>query len=69
MANATLTPQELGAIIDIAANASVPLGQAHKMHDVVNRALTLAQQPYTIGAIVPQPEVATGDDAYVPANG
>lgn len=51
---ATLTPAEFGQLLDLAANAQVPLGVAFKMHAMIQRAQSLAASQYSIGEIVPE---------------
>lgn len=59
---ATVTPQELGQLLDLAGTAQVPLRQAYGLHDLVARLVELSNQPHPIGAILPPLSDATKTD-------
>lgn len=52
----TVTPQELGVVLDIASRADVPLGQAYQLGATIQKLVAMANQPHNIG---PRPEDAT----------
>ena len=52
----TITPQELRAVLDLAALANRPVGEAFRLHDVLLRTAQLADQKHPIGVVVPYPE-------------
>lgn len=53
MSSITLTCKEFGSLIDLAAQANVPLGQAYRMTELLTRAIQLAQggEEYAVGLI------------------
>ena len=54
---ATITPQELGVILDLAVNANAPVGRALQMGDLFKRAARLANAKNPIGEIVLPPRL------------
>lgn len=47
----TVTPQELGVVLDLAANANAPVGRVLQYGDLFARLVKLANQPAPIGAV------------------
>jgi hypothetical protein len=69
MSAVQLTPQELRAVLDLAASATRPVGEVFRLHDVLVRTALLADQPHPIGVVVPYPEeggVFSGGDELSP---
>jgi hypothetical protein len=56
MSAVTITPAELRVVLDLAATASRPVGEAFRLHDVLVRTAQLADQKHPIGVVVPYPE-------------
>lgn len=50
---ATVTPQELGVVVDLAANANAPVGRVLQLGDLFQRLVRLANSTHDIGEIIP----------------
>jgi hypothetical protein len=60
-AEPTLTPQELKAILDLAATANAPVGAVFQAHDILLRAARLAAGTRPIGGVeIPAVETLPG---------
>lgn len=65
----TVTPQELGAILDVAAKANLPFGQAYQLTPILSKLVALANQKHPIGAMVPEtgvPEIMATTESPFP---
>ncbi len=51
----TVTAQELGVVVDLAANANAPVGRVLQLGDLFQRLVRLANSTHPIGEIVPAP--------------
>ena len=60
----TITPAELRAVLDLAALANRPVGEAFRLHDVLFRTAQLADQPHPVGVVVPYPETGGVFDKF-----
>jgi len=61
MSAVQLTPQELRVVLDLAALANRPVGEAFRLHDILVRTAQLADQKHPIGLIgALEPEVELG---------
>ena len=57
----TVTPKELGTLIDLAANAPAKIGDGFQLAGLLTKFIALANQPHPIGAI--EPEAARPEDS------
>ena len=49
----TISPKELGTLIDLAANAPAKVGDGFQLAGLLNKFIALANQPHPIGALPP----------------
>jgi len=49
----SITPAQLGAVLDVLSRATLTVGQASSLHGPIQALLMLANQPHPIGAVVP----------------
>lgn len=68
---AAVTPQDLGLVLDVAAQAPTTLVKAYALNSALQKLIALANQPYPIGALVPEattesPFPLNADEAELP---
>jgi hypothetical protein len=66
MSAVQITPQELRVVLDLAALATRPVGEAFRLHDILVRTAQLADQPRPIGALEPEVELGGVFDSTSP---
>ena len=49
----SITPQELGQLLDVASRAPTTLAHGHALAQVITKLIGLANQKHPIGAVVP----------------